>query len=271
MYTLTSLPPTAAVQKVLEGVDGVRHEPDVEHELHRLLAHCLVRDAAVAMQDTLRVPVDLPLKPWQAQIVDRLGTVPDVALAREVGVSMSAVNLFRKQRGVQRWHAPPKTPQQQSVLLKSPRVPAMPAWVEGIRDRLGKEADAVLAVEVGRSKERVRQIRAKLGIPEAQKPGFRATPPIELTEEVREWLATLSSGEVAKRIGRSVSAVQKMRQQLGIPAPFKGSKVAAFHHLFGVVSDREIARRAGVKTPSIYAYRARYPELPLSPHVRKKG
>jgi hypothetical protein len=59
--------------------------------------------------------------------------------------------------------------------------------------------------------------------------------------------------------------VTALRSRYNIAAPFKGSKLDTFQHLFGVETDSEIARRAGMASTSVYAYRVTHPDLPPSP------
>lgn len=79
------------------------------------------------------------------------------AAAKLLGVSAGTVTVNLRMRQLAKppqWTDPPPKP---------PRCPN-PAWLDGIRDRLGVASDAELAAEVGRSRERIRQVRQKLGI-----------------------------------------------------------------------------------------------------------
>jgi hypothetical protein len=80
------------------------------------------------------------------------------AAAKLLGASAGTVTVNLRMRQI------PKPPQWIDPPPKTPRRPN-PSWLDGIRDRLGVASDAELAAEVGRSRERIRQVRQKLGIP----------------------------------------------------------------------------------------------------------
>lgn len=206
---------------------------------------------------------------WLDAIRDRLGKEKDTALAAEIGVHYQVVRRWRIHLGIERWYAAPPPKYLRSV----PRG-EIPAWAEAIRGRLGIESDTALAQEVGRSRERVRQIRATLGIPEAEIVPTSVVHKWVLTDEQRAWFGVLPDIEIARQMGCSYSQIGILRKRHKLPkSPVVrkyGRALDAFAHLYGQMPDAEIARRAGVSMASAAQYRCIHPELPPSPSARKK-
>ena len=193
---------------------------------------------------------------WLSPHIERLGRVPDKKLANELGVSSSAIRYWRIQLGIQEidWEAKAfelfgrmpddKIALEVGVWLAKVRryreslgIPAwreqrIPVWVAKYRDRLGKEPDIVIAEELGISRERVRQVRVNLGI--------------GLDREAH------------------AQHLRKRNERKKMPLPDDIRK------LFGVVSDSEIRRRAGVSESVQKRWRKEF-NLPPPPNVRTGG
>ena len=195
---------------------------------------------------------------------DRLGTVRDRVLAAELGVSLPTVTTARESLGIPAYRVPKRTTARQMA-------PAMVPWLARVHDRLGLVPDAVLAREAGVSRERVGQVRDKLGIPPLPPGPTPVQTSTWLTDEVRAMLGTVPDSEVARKTGPTVSLIARTRKQLGISAATPhGSILDAWAYLFGTIPDSAIARVAGVSTPCVSVYRVRHPDLPPSPTGRGK-
>ncbi|HSL83856.1 MAG TPA: hypothetical protein VLF66_13865, partial [Thermoanaerobaculia bacterium] len=133
----------------------------------------------------------LTVREWRTRLVEqRLGKVPDEALAEELGVSPNTVAQYRRDRGHyqtshQRW-----TPEEDAML--------------------GKLSDEEVARRTGHPLGSVSKRRRQLGHVRFRS---RAWEPEEVA-----LLGKLPDREVAKRIGRSLGAVRNKRYALGLPA-----------------------------------------------------
>ncbi len=133
---------------------------------------------------------------------------------------------------------------------------------------IGVVPDAQIAREIKVSRQRVQQLRRQLGIGVAPRTGIpkrEMLPPKFLAA-----LGTDTDAAVGARFGLAGMTVYQRRRRRGIAAKPKPTALEPFLHLFGVVSDREIARKAGLSTGAVGAYRTDHPGLPLSPLSRKK-
>lgn len=188
---------------------------------------------------------------WVEKIEDRLGLVSDHALAVEVGVQPHKVRKLRRERGL------PPVP-----IVRGP--PPPPLWLEGIRDRLGHVPDTDLAREVGRTHQRISQLRQDLGIDlddharsmvQARQEEQRAQYP----EELIALLGVENDCTLAARSGLSISSIHRIRSLRGIPPALRKSrsKISPFEALLGTLSDEEIARKAGCTPSSVFSYRTK--------------
>lgn len=194
-------------------------------------------------------------------VKDRLGTCKDVDLAREAQVSFSTVRIWRLRLNIPR-HVGPRSTRPKFDLVK---------------DRLGTCKDEDLAREVGVTKTTISTWRKSLNIPSYVAPKL-TQPKSERQRPVRQWIETIrdrlgivSDAELAREIGGSKSRISRVRIQLGIPHPLPSSKLDAYAHLFGSISDAEITRVAGVSRELAANYRSRRPHLPPSPRARRKA
>lgn len=172
-----------------------------------------------------------------------LGHVPDGEVARRFGKSSSTIYAYRDRLGIGPC---------------SPGRPAVPLSVThpGMEGRLGKESDETIAGDYGVSKQRVQQIRKRLGIPALGK--LRT----ELPAEAVALLGVETDREISKTFGISESIVHDRRNERGIrPAQCSNYNkndgvielpewLKPFADLLGKVPDIEISRRAGRKTNS---------------------
>lgn len=117
-------------------------------------------------------------------VIQQLGVVPDAQLAQAVGISVSRVEAERRRRGI-----PP---------AKAPR------WFDGLVTGLGTQPDSRIAQQYSVSISTVAKLRKARDIPSDTK--RRAWRPEEL-----EMLGKFSDAEVARRTGRTRSAVKLER------------------------------------------------------------
>lgn len=178
-------------------------------------------------------------------------------IAGMVGTSPERVAEWRKERGIARIVNPIKRADR-------------PKWIDVIADRLGKEEDTVLAREVGVCRERVHQIRERIGV-DLDRNEIRRSRAYRqmdaISPRLREVIGTMSDYDVVREFGGgfSQSAVQRWRTVLGIPAvgkPFGANRgkshLNEFIHMFGKYTDTEIARAAGFTTRGVRLYRERH-------------
>lgn len=78
--------------------------------------------------------------------IERLGTVPDVVLAAECGISNSAVAQFRRKRGIPSYQ--PERP-----------------WLDCETELLGTMTDAEVALRINRTPKAVKIRRQKMTLP----------------------------------------------------------------------------------------------------------
>jgi superfamily II DNA or RNA helicase len=124
-----------------------------------------------------------------------LGTVPDLQLARELGVSDTLVYSERKKRNI----------------------PSCNRWrivdVDWKKQRLGKRTDMEVAKELGCSRGTVKNARQRLGIP----PLAPARGKPKNIDWGRVELGRIPDKEAAKKLGISAARVCIERNKLGIP------------------------------------------------------
>ena len=107
-----------------------------------------------------------------------------------------------------------------------------------------------MAAKLGRSSDSVKAQRLLAGIPAIIEPSW--------TPEADALLGRFTDAEIARRTGRSNSAVWLRRKQLGIPPVPKANYrpwTAAEIALLGTMSDKEFAARFGHSVGSTKAKR----------------
>lgn len=179
---------------------------------------------------------------WTPRAIARLGTRPDLVVARKIGVSKSLVSKERLRRGIAcYWPIRPRI-----------------EWSEEMVAVLGTDSDAEVARMLGLPVHAVNYRRRMLGI-EPYMPPARA-------RQGRRWrawelrlLGKVPDPEVARRLRVSVSVVVYKRRCLGIPSCGNwGRRIEWTPELvaaLGRISDAEIARRYRISKPSIQAKR----------------
>lgn len=123
-------------------------------------------------------------------------------------------------------------------------------WESGeIRELLERRNDGELSRQLGVSRQRVQQVRKKLGI---------ASHTSRRRQEIVDsgLLGKISDQELATTLVENSKYVSAVRQKLKI-APVKTSKFDEYEHLLGKVSDNKIAKMAGTSQSSISSYRRR--------------
>ena len=95
-----------------------------------------------------------------------------------------------------------------------PQRPGGRPWTRQELKLLGKMPDAELAARIGRTKNAVRVMRVRRGLPNPLGPWH---PEGDWTAEELQLLGTVPDGELAARFGRSEAAVCMKRHTLGIP------------------------------------------------------
>lgn len=202
-----------------------------------------------------------------ADAVPLLGTMKDVDLARRLGVGPASVRAWRRRRGVPSFRMVP----QARCSTSPPRPP--PSWFEPIRARLGLESDSDLARAAGVSRERIRQLRAGLGIPALAPSGTNERLRRPLPDEARAWFGVVADAEIARRLRVTTSMIGTWRLRYSLPRPpiarVSHSCLDAHRDKFGVLTDVSLAREAGCSYANVVAYRRIHPDLPRSPRSRK--
>lgn len=215
----------------------------------------------------------------------KAGKVPDAEVAAQAGVSVDEVKHYRREHGIAAFLRAPPGARPVPLVVSSPRAPAPPAAAADplarFRDRLGTVADQVIADEAGVARTAVGEHRRKLGI--AAYAGFRfrpESPPKEDRAERRtriepylSLLGTVPDSEIAALADVPTKAVAAFRVGCGIlefdgrsgpdpdrstpPDRRRGSKLDPYVHLFGTLSDSQVAARAGVSVEAARMYRKR--------------
>jgi DNA-binding CsgD family transcriptional regulator len=146
---------------------------------------------------------------------------------------------------------PPPTPEE----IKDRFTKELDVRYPGMFPRLGHDSDLEIAIDYGISRQRVHQIRNRLGID-------AANVPYSFTEEGIALLGTMSDVDLAERLGTYKMRVQQERRKHDIPAfePVneRERKIEQFRDLVGVLSDPKVAKLAGVPHQAIFNYRQKY-------------
>jgi hypothetical protein len=140
-------------------------------------------------------------------------------------------------------------------------------WLKGVQDRypglveqIGTVFDARIAEQYGLSRERIRQIRNRLGHSR-----FEARPPL-LTDEEVLLLGAMPDAECGERLGLHPCAVQRERLRRGILSHAAANRkerdtlIGSVQHLLGKTPDPQIAAMLGhgLTVHNIYRYRVRH-------------
>lgn len=186
---------------------------------------------------------------WKAREIALLGTRPDLAVARKLGVSLALVKKERLRRGIA------------SYKPIRPRI----EWSEEMMDALGTDTDAGIARMLDLPVHAVSYKRLMLGIEP-----YTARASRTQGRRWRAWelklLGKKPDTHVARRVRLSVAVVAYKRRGLGIPSSGNwGRRIEWTPELMaalGRISDAEIARRFRISKPSVQAKRQ---ELGIEP------
>ena len=125
----------------------------------------------------------------------------------------------------------------------------------GMIERLGVDSDLNISLDYNVSRQRVHQIRQRLGIECSFKP-------FVFPEEAAPSLGTMSDKALAERLETTPYNIRIEREKRGIPVfeyvPQNEEKIKAVAHLVGVISDPKVAKMIGVPPQAIYNYRQKY-------------
>lgn len=149
---------------------------------------------------------------WKPEVLERLGTVPDGALAKEQGVTTAAVRYQRHRRGIAPWSAR-SAAEDTSVGRQHARKQAW--WTPEEEALLGTRPDEEVAQLLRRTVSAVQDRRIRLGIEVFREDGSRARAPWSTSEEAM--LGTAPDEEIAQKLKRTVLAVKVRRGRRGIP------------------------------------------------------
>jgi len=126
----------------------------------------------------------------------------------------------------------------------------------GITDLLGQVPDSAVASKYGISRQRVQQIRVRLGVPSYSEQEGIGRP---LTDDEVSLLGTMPDNELGMVLNTGRHRVSCERKKRGIP-PFSPMDVLddllePVKDQLGKVSDRKLARKLGLRTGQVQRYR----------------
>lgn len=110
-------------------------------------------------------------------------------------------------------------------------------WVEKALPRLGKETDTAIAVDLGVTARQVGYLRAQVNKQPACRARWQAVP-------ITKSLGVVPDKELAEKLGVSVSAVKRRRQERELKFERKGMPPEA-KEVLGKIPDMEVALRFG--------------------------
>jgi hypothetical protein len=128
-----------------------------------------------------------------------------------------------------------------------------------VRELIEKKNDGELSVLLGVSRQRVHQIRKKLGIVSASERRENLVVESGL-------LGKISDKELGEKLQEDPKYIAAVRQRLQIK-PVRRSKFDGYVHLLGTVSDKSIAEMAGTSQSAISNYRRR---RNIEPYQRRR-
>lgn len=160
-----------------------------------------------------------------------LGVISDEELAARLGVAPTAVANYRRAEGIK---AAPKSARLSEAELPKVRVSKVAAH----HDLVGTVSDTEVSRAAGVSSQAVQAYRKRHDIQSFQ---ARAAKPDEVHQD------SAAAPETAPEVERPKTTRWR-----------RPSKVEAFHNLVGTVPDAKVARKAGVSTQTVAAYRRRH-------------
>lgn len=179
---------------------------------------------------------------WQKQHIQLLGTMPDSAIAKQLGISIAAVQAKRKQFNITAFNV--------HLAKKIP----IHEWTEQEIALLGTKPDQDLAKELGKGQTAVGNKRRKLGITSYEERQQDGTSFKKQLSEIQALLGKVSDNQIAEMFKVEVSRVAKLRKKQKIPS-FRSQVVPVLTaeqiKLIGTVYDRELAAIVGCNINAI--------------------
>lgn len=181
---------------------------------------------------------------WARHQVALLGKMSDARLARLAGIGEEAVARARARRGIAPW-------QRRSGFV----------WQAHAVALLGTASDGDVAAALAIPRWQVKNKRHQLGIPPFVPPPHAAVNRRKWTPAAAALLGTMPDGQLARRLGLSVSTVATERRRRGV-APFTPRHpgyewTPEIVACLGQLPDPEIARRFEIPLPAVKAARRR--------------
>jgi hypothetical protein len=200
------------------------------------------------------------------------GTVPDISIANEAGVSKDAVRMARTRLGIPAWKG--EAPVDAQAVVPAEQVKATDTARRAGRSKIGAYAtmlgtvpDSTVAKLAHVTVAAVRIYRFRKGIPKwtdrrdaDQEPVAPAEPtpaPVNPLDAARDDLGRVPDHVIAQRYGVTVSKVGVYRRKLGIAA-YEGSKFQKAYPR----EQRQVAEETGVATPTVIETASDAGELP---------
>lgn len=176
---------------------------------------------------------------WPAGFLKLLGRIPDIALAKKMGVSLDAVRDERRRRRID---------------SSSPRRPPV-QWTAEMILLLGADIDVRVAEKLGLPKYLVMHKRHRLAIPAyGNVPEQRSERAFNWTKGKIALLGTDSDRKIGERLGTSGPVVARQRTRLAIPSFYRYRRISwtkGMVSLLGKTTDWEIAKKYGMKRESV--------------------
>ncbi|MEQ1568371.1 MAG: hypothetical protein ABMA64_22230, partial [Myxococcota bacterium] len=170
--------------------------------------------------------------------------------------------------------------------------PAKPSRIDAVRELVGVLTDAEVAAKAGVTSSAVHQYRQRNGIAPAlpqgttrrsverrrvaDEAGAAGGTPQQRIQPHEGKLGKVADDVLARKAKVKGSEVRAYREKLGIPAystkraakaegEGRRSKIDAFRHLVGVLTDPEVAVQAGVTRTAVQMYRKKHRIPPAAP------
>jgi len=143
---------------------------------------------------------------WIAADDALLGTLPDPAVARRIGLTPLSIFRRRTKLGIPAYKPPIPKPRKKVV----PRAKSKP-WTSAEVSLLGTDTDRAIGARLGLTREAVQKERRLRGIPALpdKRPRIKSWGAIELL-----LFDQYSDAEIAKLLRRDVKAVTALRRKL---------------------------------------------------------
>tara|TARA_Y100000034_G_scaffold108399_2_gene138720 strand:+ start:235 stop:954 length:720 start_codon:yes stop_codon:yes gene_type:complete len=127
----------------------------------------------------------------QDSLILSLGTVSDIELASEYGVTRQWISVLRRERGIACWRDPA---------------------IEAARALIGQMPVKEISEQTGLATVKVHRMRREMGVPRLHR-----TATMKL-DRYRPLMGKISDHEIGRRAGMPPRVVQRVRAALGIPA-----------------------------------------------------